>query len=99
MWNDKQYRRYREAFIAELNGQKHEFSGIAGVTKDVLGRTQDRSKRQRDYAIAITAGVYLLSIIDAVVDAHLAPIKNDPDPAFAPVVIMILWVLSLLNPV
>ena len=41
MWNDKQYRRYREAFIAELNGQKHEFSGIAGVTKDVLGRTQD----------------------------------------------------------
>lgn len=75
MWNDKQYRRYREAFIAELNGQKHEFSGIAGVTKDVLGRTQDRAKRQRDYAIAITAGVYLLSIIDAVVDAHLAPIK------------------------
>ncbi|MDV4067774.1 hypothetical protein CMT34_06125 [Elizabethkingia anophelis] len=88
IWNDKQYRRYREAFIAELNGQKHEFSGIAGVTKDVLGRTQDRSKRQRDYAIAITAGVYLLSIIDAVVDAHLAPIKNDPDLAFAPVVIM-----------
>jgi hypothetical protein len=80
-------RRYREAFIAELNGQKHEFSGIAGVTKDVLGRTQDRAKRQRDYALLLQPE-FICYIIDAVVDAHLSPIKNDPDLAFAPVVIM-----------
>ena len=87
LWNDKQYKRYRTAFIAALNGQPNEFSGISGVTVDVLGRTQDRAKRQRDYAIAITAGIYLLSIIDAVVDAHLSPMKNDPDLAFAPVIV------------
>ncbi|NAW51047.1 hypothetical protein GNY06_06570 [Elizabethkingia argentiflava] len=87
LWNDKQYRRYRTAFIAELNGQRHEFSDISGITKEVLGRTQDRAKRQRDYVIAITAGLYILNIIDAVVDAHLSPMKNDPDLAFVPVVI------------
>ncbi|KAL0263919.1 UNVERIFIED_CONTAM: hypothetical protein PYX00_011204 [Menopon gallinae] len=57
-WNNKQYNRYRTAFIAELNGKKHEFSGISGITKEVLGHTQDRMKRQRDYAIAITAAAY-----------------------------------------
>ena len=41
LWNQKQYNRYRDAFVAELNGQQHEFSNIPGVTKEVLGRTQD----------------------------------------------------------
>ena len=51
LWNQKSYNRYRDAFIAELNGQTHEFSDIPGVTKEVLGRTQDKFKRQRDYTI------------------------------------------------
>lgn len=87
LWNQKQYNRYREAFIAELNGQQHEFSAIPGVTKEVLGRTQDRAKRQRDYAIAITGVVYVLGIIDAVVDAHLYEGRKDPDLALKPTVI------------
>ena len=64
LWNQKRYNRYRDAFIAELNGQEHEFSDIPGVTKEVLGRTQDRAKRQRDYAIAITGLIYILNIRD-----------------------------------
>ena len=71
LWNQKQYNRYRDAFIAQLNGQTHEFSDIPGITAEALGRTQDRAKRQRDYAIAITGLVYILNIVDAVVDAHL----------------------------
>ena len=86
MWNQKNYNRYRDAFIAELNGQNHEFSDIPGVTKDVLGRTQDKFKRQRDYSIAITGLVYVLNIIDAVVDAHLYDQRNDPDLAIRPTV-------------
>lgn len=88
LWNDRQYNRYRKAFVASLNGQEHEFSNIPGITSEVLGRTQDQAKRQRDYAIAITAAIYVLNIIDAVVDAHLAPMKNDPDIALAPAVIV-----------
>ncbi|QOR74235.1 hypothetical protein IMZ16_01985 [Cruoricaptor ignavus] len=84
LWNDHQYHRYRNAFIAELNGQKHEFSDIKGVTADTLGRTQDRQKRNRDYAIGISGIIYILNIVDAVVDAHLYEQRHDPDLALKP---------------
>ncbi len=87
LWNEKQYTRYRNAYVAELNGLPHEFSDISGVTAEVLGRTQDRAKRQRDYAIAITGLIYVLGIVDAVVDAHLYEQRNDPDLALKPTVI------------
>ena len=87
VYNDKQYKRYRTAYIAELNGQPHEFSDIPGVDKTVLGNTQDRAKRQRDYAIAITGLVYVLNIVDAVVDVHLYEQKHDPDLAIKPTVV------------
>lgn len=87
MWNQKQYTRYRNAFVAELNGQPHEFSGIAGIDKRVLGNAQDQSKRQRDYAMGITALIYILNIVDAVVDAHLYEGRHDPDLAITPTII------------
>lgn len=87
LWNQRQYKRYRNAFVAELNGLPHEFSDITGLTKEALGRTQDRAKRQRDYAIAISSLVYILSIVDAVVDAHLYDQKHDPDLTLQPSVI------------
>ncbi|MDO5617068.1 MAG: DUF5683 domain-containing protein [Cruoricaptor ignavus] len=87
IWNDNWYKRYRDAFVAELNGLPHEFSERQGYTKEALGRAQDRMKRQRDYAIAITSLVYILGIMDAVVDAHLYQQRNDPDLAIRPAII------------
>ena len=87
LWNDKQYKRYRNAFVAELNGQPHEFSDINGITAEALGRTQDRAKRQKDYAMAITGLIYVLNIVDAVVDAHLYEGRHDPDLALQPTII------------
>lgn len=87
LYNDKQYKRYRTAFIAALNGQPHEFSDIPGVDKVVLGNTQDQAKRYRDYAIAITGVLYLLNIVDAVVDAHLYEQRKDPELSVKPVLI------------
>ncbi len=87
VYNDKQYKRYRTAYIAELNGQDHEFSNIPGIDKTVLGNTQDNAKRYRDYSIAITSLVYILGIVDAVVDAHLYEQKHDPDLALKPTII------------
>ena len=88
IWNQKEYKRYRNAFEAELNGQPHEFSGISGLDlKTALGNAQDSKRRYRDYAIAITAGIYLLNIIDAVVDAHLHEGRKDPDLAISPVIL------------
>lgn len=88
IWNNKQYQRYKTAFNAELRGEQHEFSGIKGVDlKTALGNTQDARRRQRDYAIAITIGVYILNIIDAVVDAHLYEGRKDPDLAISPIIL------------
>ena len=86
-YNNKQYKRYKTAFEAELNGQPHEFSDIPGINKVVLGNTQDQAKRYRDYAIAITGVVYLLNILDAVVDAHLYEQRKDPELVFSPAVV------------
>ncbi len=87
IYNQRQYDRYRNAFLAELNGQEHEFSSVPGITKQALGRAQDRVKRQRDYAIGVTALIYVLNIVDAVVDAHLYEGRQDPDLALSPAVI------------
>ena len=88
IWNNNQYARYKNAFNSQLNGQPHEFSDISGVDLlTALGNAQDRRKRQRDYAIVITLGVYLLNIVDAVVDAHLYEGRKDPDLAISPVII------------
>lgn len=88
VWNDKQYRKYREYYIAKLNGTPNEFvDSHPWLDKVALGNAQDRSKRQRDYAIAITGLIYILNIVDAVVDAHLYESRHDPDLSFNPTVI------------
>ncbi|WP_449399166.1 DUF5683 domain-containing protein [Chryseobacterium wanjuense] len=88
VWNDNQYRKYREYYIAKLNGTPNEFvDSHPWLDKVALGNAQDRSKRQRDYAIAITGLIYILNIVDAVVDAHLYESRHDPDLSFNPTVI------------
>ncbi|REC47270.1 DUF5683 domain-containing protein [Chryseobacterium pennipullorum] len=88
VWNDNQYKKYREYYIAKLNGTPNEFvDSHPWLDKKALGNAQDRSKRQRDYAIAITGLIYILNIVDAVVDAHLYESRHDPDLTFTPSVI------------
>lgn len=88
VWNQNQYLKYREYYIAKLNGTPNEFVDERPyLDKIALGNAQDRMKRQRDYAIAITGLIYILNIVDAVVDAHLYEGRKDPDLSFAPAVI------------
>ncbi|MDH6252897.1 hypothetical protein M2347_002624 [Chryseobacterium sp. H1D6B] len=87
-WNDKQYKKYREYYVAKLNGTPNEFvDSHPFLDKTALGNAQDRAKRQRDYAIAITGLIYILNIVDAVVDANLYESRHDPDLTFQPAVI------------
>ena len=80
IWNDNQYKKYRGYYIAKLNGTPNEFVDThPWLDKTALGNAQDRSKRQRDYAIAISGLIYILNIVDAVVDAHLYEYRRDPD--------------------
>ncbi|AZA62626.1 DUF5683 domain-containing protein [Chryseobacterium indoltheticum] len=88
VWNQNQYKKYREYYIAKLNGAQNDFlDRNPTLDKVALGNAQDRVKRQRDYAIAITGLIYILNIVDAVVDAHLYEGRKDPDLTLAPAVI------------
>lgn len=88
IWNQNRYLEYREYYIAKLNGTPNEFvDNNPRLDKIALANAQDRSKRQRDYAIAITGLIYILNIVDAVVDAHLYEGRKDPDLTFTPAII------------
>ncbi|MBW3523367.1 MULTISPECIES: DUF5683 domain-containing protein [unclassified Chryseobacterium] len=88
IWNQNQYKKYREYYVAKLNGAQNDFlDRNPTLDKVALGNAQDRVKRQRDYAIAITGLIYILNIVDAVVDAHLYEGRKDPDLTLAPAVI------------
>jgi len=77
--------KFRSAFLAELDGRPHEYSGI--LNAEQLAVYQDEYKRNRDYSMALTLLAYILNIVDATVDAHLFSIKKDPDFSFQPTVI------------
>lgn len=83
---DNRYNKYHKAYLAELSGQKHQFSDVAGISPKVLANAQDSERRNRDYAIVLTSLAYLLNIVDATVDAHLSIFDKDKDLAVRPVI-------------
>lgn len=77
--------KFRTAFLAELEGKTHEYSGI--LNAEQLALYQDDYKRKRDYSVALTLLAYILNIVDATVDAHLSSVRNDPEFTFKPTII------------
>lgn len=72
--NTNKFDRYRSAYKLEITGRPHEFDGTGGnplLTRDGLERAQNFYKKNRDLALFITIGLYILNIIEANVDAHL----------------------------
>ncbi|MBO7199170.1 MAG: hypothetical protein J6V26_03965 [Alistipes sp.] len=78
-WNNRGYKRFRTAYALRVdydnnpdkypNGAADEFRGAYSAT--FLKNLKDSYRRNRDLCILLTAGVYMLQIIDAHVDAHL----------------------------
>lgn len=69
-FNNTEYHRYRDAYKDILAGRA--VTGkLAGLDTDRLLRGQRFHQRNRDLSMLVTVGVYLLTIIDANVDAHL----------------------------
>lgn len=69
-YNNKLYHAFRNATIAEANGEINPFEGTAS-TSDILTRNSDSFRRNRDYLIILGSVFYLLNIVDAHVSAHL----------------------------
>jgi len=90
--SDREFQRFRTAFKQRLAGRLDEFSELdpeTGVitevfSDDALIRGQDIFRRRKELAILVTAGLYVLQIIEANVDAHLSQYDVDDDITFAP---------------
>lgn len=78
-WNNRGYQRFKTAYALRVDyennkdkypqGSPDEFRGAYSST--FLKNLKDSYRRNRDMCILLTAGVYILQIIDAHVDAHL----------------------------
>ena len=97
-WNNRGYQRFQKAYrlLAEYeanpdptlypNGSPDEFNGRYSST--FLKNLRNSYRRNRDLCIILTAGLYILQIVDAHVDAHLRDydISKDLSVSLSPVV-------------
>ena len=93
-WNNKMYKDYSQAYLDIMdddpNTKSYEDflpmnSSIAGQEerfKEIFRKRKDAYRRQRDLSIFAFIGVYLLSVIDAYVDAELSDFDITKDIGF-----------------
>lgn len=90
-WNNGMYQDYSTAYIDLMNNPNstlwHDFyapgTNFENVDVESVKRTlksrKDNFRRFRDLSIIVTAGLYLLTILDAYVDAQLFDFDISPD--------------------
>ena len=72
--NNKNYNRARTAFKSRINGKPDEFDGLNGnpfLSEDALISAQKGYKKDKDLSLLVTAGLYVLQVIEASTNAHL----------------------------
>ena len=71
-WNQEKYHNFRDEYKRRLDGTANPNHPIyGGKSDDWVIRGQKFHQRNRDLSALITAGIYILNIVDANVDAHL----------------------------
>ena len=95
-WNNRGYQRFQKAYRLlsdyeknpELypNGSQDEFGGR--YSSSFLKNLRNSYRRNRDLCIILTAGLYILQVVDAHVDAHLRDydISKDLSVSLSPVI-------------
>lgn len=78
-WNNRGYQRFKTAYNLVMDytnnpddypdGSPDEFAGAYSAS--TLKSYRNSYRRNRDFAVILTAGAYLLQVLDAHVDAHL----------------------------
>lgn len=88
-WNGKMYKDYAQAYmdIMDNNPNTNSYQDLLPLNhnytdtqlKDILRKRKDTYRRYRDLSIFAVIGVYLISVIDAYVDAELSNFDISPD--------------------
>lgn len=68
-WNNKKYHQYRDAYKKRLANEPS--NDLEFLDKNRLIAGQKFYQKNRDLSLLVTAGLYILNIVDANVDAHL----------------------------
>ncbi len=91
VYNHDLFQKYRTAYKDRIAGRIDEFTEIDEdgnlnqiFTEDQLVRAQDFYRRNKELSILITAGIYVLQILEANVDAHLSQYDIEDRLSFAP---------------
>ena len=82
--NDREYDRYRDAYKRRLAGFDDTNTEFGNISNDGLIRAQQQLRRNKELALLVTIGMYVLNIIDANVDAHLLQFNVDEDLSLRP---------------
>ena len=90
-WNNKMYKDYSQAYLDIMDDDpntksyedflpiNYDISGEEERFKEIFQKRKDIYRRQRDLSIFCFIGVYVLSIIDAYVDAELSDFDISKD--------------------
>lgn len=88
-WNGKMYKDYAQAYmdIMDNNPKTNSYQDLLppnynyseAQLKDILRKRKDTYRRYRDLSIFAVIGVYLISIVDAYVDAELSNFDISPN--------------------
>lgn len=69
VWNNKKYHEYRDAYKRRLLGYTDD--NFQYLDDSRLISAQKFHQKNRDLSMLVTAGIYILNIVDANIDAHL----------------------------
>jgi len=83
-WNNERYVFYRDIYKRRLAGLPDIDPRTELLTQDQLIDIQRRFRREQELSILVTAGLYLLNIIDANVSAHLQQYNISDDLSLKP---------------
>ncbi|WP_267740720.1 DUF5683 domain-containing protein [Myroides injenensis] len=84
--NQRNYTRYRNEYKKRLRGIYDESDPtFGGLDNERLLDGQNFYRRNRDLSVVITVGFYILSIVDANVDAHLSQFNVNEKLTIKPV--------------
>jgi len=91
MWNQQMYKDYSQAYLDIMDDDpgtdsyldmlppRYDITGKEERFKNIFKNKKDRYRRYRDLSAFCFIGVYLLSVIDAYVDAQLSVFDISPD--------------------
>lgn len=82
--NNNQYKDLRDVYKARLAGENPENLEFSNLSEDQLIDLQRRFRRDAELALLVTAGLYILNIVDANVTAHLQQYNISDDLSLRP---------------